>query len=298
MAIHLVTFASPRFRPRQLLLGWSGLANSVVDSVTHWNPIRLKAAGFENMFPKILLKERGCGFYAWKPFIIRNKLRESAAGDIIFYCDVGRIFPYKILDCSINFFLDWMVRHGQPMMPGVMIPWHGPMSMWTKRDAFVFMNMDFPKFHSATPIQASFSFWKNCSESQNLVNDWVNLSTNRQMISDDTSNLGRPEYFDFIEHRHDQSILSLICMGKGIRGIYVGNREPSFDCKCPCAVAKFLGSESVVLSRKGQVVLCISSLVSLLEWIARLFIKFNKPVMRPKLLESNFGNSMNSEGGS
>ena len=156
MQIHLVTFASPRFRLRQLLLGWSALANGVANTVTHWTPKNLKENRFENIFYEIKLTERGSGFYSWKPFIIEKKLHETPEGDVVFYCDVGRTFPYKLLNCSLQVFLDWMKLHDQSVMPGVQIPWHGPMSMWTKRDAFVSMSMDSPQVHSSAPHTSQF----------------------------------------------------------------------------------------------------------------------------------------------
>lgn len=281
MRIHLVTFATPRFRHRQLLLGWSALANKVVDSVTHWTPKKLLAAGFENRCPRIRLSERGSGFYAWKPFIIQKKLEMATEGDIIFYCDVGRTFPYKLLSGSLQFFLDWMKTHKQSIMPGIQIPWNGPMSIWTKRDAFVATSLDTPSIHAAVPIQASFSIWINGLDSKEIVAEWMNLSAQRQMISDDPSKLGFPELPDFYEHRHDQSLLSLVCLKRCIEGMDVGCDMPPLDAKHPSEIAKFLSGERNKTSLKGQLIASLASVVEWLEWTARKWIKFNEPQARP-----------------
>lgn len=58
----------------------------------------LRNAGFEGRCKDIKLSERGSGFWAWKPFIIDAKLREVPDGDLVFYCDVGRLHPFKLLD--------------------------------------------------------------------------------------------------------------------------------------------------------------------------------------------------------
>lgn len=282
MQIHLVTFASPRFRHRQLLLGWSALANGVVDTVTHWTPKKLKENRFESIFYEIKLTERGSGFYSWKPFIIEKKLHETPEGDVVFYCDVGRTFPYKLLNCSLQVFLDWMKHHDQSVMPGVQIPWHGPMSMWTKRDAFVSMSMDSPQVHSSAPIQASFSIWVNNPESRHIAKEWKNLSADRQMISDDASKLGLPELPDFHEHRWDQSLLSLICFKKGLKSIFLGVEEPALDTKHPSKVAKILGGEQGKGTLSGQLVSVIATIIEAIEWFVRIWIKFNKPSVQPK----------------
>jgi hypothetical protein len=277
MPIHLVTFATPRFRHRQLFLGWSALANGVANSVTHWKPKKLLAAGFENQCPRIKLSERGSGFYAWKPFIIKKTLAESPEGDIVFYCDVGRIFPYKLLSGSLQVFLDWMQKHEQTVMPGINIPWDGPMSKWTKRDAFISMSMDSPQVHSSSPIQASFSIWINCLASKEIVAEWMNLSTQRQLISDDPSVMGLPELSDFKEHRHDQSLMSLVCLKRYIKGIDLGCDMPSIDAKHPSIVTEFLNGKTSASTAKGRLVAGLASVVERLEWTTRKCIKFNEP---------------------
>lgn len=281
MQIHLVTFATTRFRHRQHLLGWSAVANKVVTCVTHWTPKKLMAAGFENRCPAIRLNERGSGFYAWKPFIIQKKLEEVLEGDIVFYCDVGRTFPYKLLSGSLEVFLDWMQKHDQTVMPGIKIPWYGPLSMWTKRDAFVSMAMDEPSIHSAAPIQAGYSIWINNFESKEIVKEWMNLSANRQLISDDPSILGFPELPDFYEHRHDQSLLSLVCLRRYIKGMDVGYKRPSIDFTNPSELTKLLSGKKNKLSLNGKLVERLASVIERAEWVARKRIKFNEPRSRP-----------------
>jgi len=276
-----VTFATPRFRHRQLFLAWSALANKVVDAVTHWTPKKLLAAGFEKRCPTIKLSERGSGFYAWKPFIIQKKLEELPEGDIVLYCDVGRTFPYKLLSGSLDVFLDWMQRHEQTVMPGIKIPWCGPMSMWTKRDAFLSLSMDTPSIHATAPIQASFSIWISSPDSKDIMNAWMILCANRQMISDDPSKLGLSELPDFYEHRWDQSLLSLVCFKHCIEGIDIGRDKPSIDAKHPSEVAKFLSGKKNRLSLRGNVIEIVATLVERSEWVARKWIKFNEPQTQP-----------------
>jgi hypothetical protein len=257
------------------------LANRVANSVTHWNPGKLLAAGFENHCPKIRLSERGSGFYAWKPFIIQRKLEEMPEGDIVFYCDVGRTFPYKLLSGSLQVFLGWMKTHKQSVIPGIKIPWGGPMSMWTKRDAFVSMAMDTPSVHATAPIQASFSIWINNPESRDIVSEWMALSANRQMISDDASKLGFPDLPDFYEHRHDQSLLSLVCLKRCIEGMDVGCDMPPLDAKHPSEVARLLSGKTAESTAQGRLVAGLASVVERLEWTARKWVKFNEPQARP-----------------
>jgi hypothetical protein len=253
--IHLVSYATPRFRHRQIILGLSARHNRVVNTVKSWNPKMLKETGFATVVHDIGLHERGSGYWAWKPFIIQKRLSEVPEGDIVLYCDVGRFFPYRILNGSINPFLKWMEKHNQDVMPGVLIPWHGTMSVWTKRDVFVFTHTDTPEYHQKVPIEASFSIWKSSDKSRRLVNEWMHLCSQRNLISDDPCTSGLKNLSDFKENRHDQTLLSICCYQAGVQGISIGNIMPSFDYRTPTGVASILWPEEIM--NKNNIVLSI-----------------------------------------
>jgi hypothetical protein len=258
MKIHLVTYATPRFRHRQIILGASGFLNSVVDTVTSWTPKKLLGAGFKERCKGISLSERGSGYWAWKPFIIAEKLRKVPDGDLVFYCDVGRGYPFKQITGSVAPYLEWMETQRQPMVPGVYIPWKGPMSMWTKRDAYVFTGMDLPAIHSAVPLQASFSFWIAGEATLALVDEWLELASQRQLISDDPSICGIPELTDFHDHRHDQTLLTLCCLKHDIAGLNIGAMMPTVDTQHPCEIASMISqAESGQKTFLGHMLDCL-----------------------------------------
>ena len=282
MRVHLVTYATPRFRLRQLVLGISAKINGVVDTVTSWNPERLLEAGFEERCKDIKLVERGSGFWAWKPFIIQRRLAEVPVGDVVFYCDVGRTYPFKLLETSMAPFFKWLEAEGQSIMPGIRIPWKGPMSVWTKRGAFVAMRMDSPEFHRAAPIQASFSFWKAGSESMRFVGHWMDLCAQRSLISDDlVTDDNYPELSDFYEHLQDQSLLSLCCFKDGFKGIDLGAAQPDFDTQHPDVVRQSIWG--ICFEPSGRAKL-LRLMVRPLEWAEnrmRKKIKFGEPRNQP-----------------
>jgi hypothetical protein len=277
MRIHLVTYATPRFRHRQLILGWSARLYRVVDTVTHWTPKKLLAAGFEERCKGIQLSERGSGFWAWKPLIIDAKLREVPAGDLVFYCDVGRRFPYKILDRPLDPFLRWMDENTQDFLPGLKISWRGPLAFWTKRDAFVCTGMNTPDIHAAASVQASFSLWRAKAASRDFVARWLDLCSVRQLISDDPSACGVPELPEFHEHRHDQSLLTLCCLKYGARALDMGNQTVPIDTRNLSQVLAFVFNlEPCANSFSGS---CLKTFAWLLEvsekWL-RKYVKFGQ----------------------
>jgi hypothetical protein len=284
MRIHLVTYATPRFRLRQWILGWSARANRVVDTVTHWTPAKLLKTGFEQRCKDVKLTERGSGYWAWKPFIIDAKLHEVPDGDLVFYCDVGRRYPFKKLTESTAPFLEWMESSHQEFVPGLQIPWKGPMAMWTKRDAFVLTGMDRPQAYLATPIQASFSFWLAGSRAREFVADWLELASRRELISDDSSVCGKPELPDFHDHRHDQSLLTLCCLRKGWRGIDLGCDLPAIDTQHPSEVSRLMrGGVGGEPTTAGRIVAALVSPLEAVEARLRRKVSFGDPIPEPSV---------------
>ena len=284
MRVHLVTYATPRFRLRQLILGASARLNCVADTVTSWTPEMLLKAGFEKRCKDIKLSERGSGFWAWKPFIIQKKLVEIPAGDVVFYCDVGRIYPFKKLETPITPLLEWMTNHGQTVMPGVRIPWKGPMSMWTKRKAFVTKLMDLTEYHRATPIQASFSLWQSHATSLNLVDEWMTLSARRDLISDDPDDSELNPLPDYHENRHDQSLLSLCCLERGITGIDIGTQMPDVDAQHPTEVMRLMGHRDFKIGVSGKLLRALVMPLERLEQKLREKVKFGEPRIEPDFM--------------
>lgn len=238
--IHLVSFATPQFRHRQIILGLSGRLNRVVDTVTDWTPRKLQSAGFGSENTGIKLSERGSGFWSWKPFIITRCLENMTEGEILLYCDVGRVYPFKLLDQPLDPFVRWMDEVRQDVMPGIEIPWNGPAIRWTKRDALVALKMDHANMHCLPPVQASFSLWRVTEANRALASEWMRLCADRQLVSDDPSRFFGGEHPEFREHRHDQALWTLLCRKRGIRAIKLGFKKPPFDEKHPSEVARYL----------------------------------------------------------
>jgi hypothetical protein len=261
MRIHLISYATGIFLHRQWFLAKSALANRVVDTATNWTPAKLIAAGFNRRAPDISLDSRGSGYWAWKPFIIEHTLSRIPDGDIVLYCDVGRRNHFKLLDRPLDPFVEWMDAHHQDVMPGVRIPWKGPMSMWTKRDAFFFTGMDTPGAHETTPIQASFSLWRAGADSRSLAGQWMDWCAQPRLVNDDKSSCGLAETPNFVDHRHDQSLLTLCCLQHGIKGLDLGNELPPIDTQHPSEVSGWLFPHT---ERRVSVT---GSLIKTLAWL-------------------------------
>jgi hypothetical protein len=269
LPFHLTSYATAKYRHRQVFLNASALANGVVATAVSWNPRKLVNAGFTRMAPDISLAERGSCFWAWKPFIILRALESIAEGETVLYCDAGRKYPYILLDTPLDPFVSWMDEHNQDIMPGVYIPWNGPMYVWTKHDAFAGAAVDGESVRRAAPIQASFSLWRNHEATRIFVREWLSWCVQRKLISDDPSVCVEAEATDFKAHRHDQSLLNLCCHKRGICGIDIGPSEPFWNERDPSHVLKHVFGADSPTTTAGKAIALVARPIQAVEQALR-----------------------------
>jgi hypothetical protein len=72
------------------------------------------------------------------------------------------------------------------------------------------MNCDSPKYSESNQRLASFSLWKKSNFTIDFINEFLDYAQDERLITDLENQCGYPNYPDFKEHRHDQSIFSLL----------------------------------------------------------------------------------------
>jgi hypothetical protein len=75
-------------------------------------------------------------------------------------------------------------------------------------DLFTYLNMNNEKYLNSIQHQASALCILKCDKTYNLIKEWYNISCNYNLL-DDSTNIYINDY-TFREHRHDQSIFSLL----------------------------------------------------------------------------------------
>lgn len=89
---------------------------------------------------------------------------------------------------------------------------------FTKRDAFVLMDADEKYFYEPPQADAQFIAFKNTPQAREFVEEWLGYCTDERILTDIPSSQGKPDFNDFRDHRHDQSILSLVVKKRMKRG--------------------------------------------------------------------------------
>jgi len=159
----------------------------------------------------ILNKPRGAGYWMWKPFIILESFKNLNEGDIVIYSDAG----LKVIG-NLNPLFQ-VAQEGSKdgrvifKLPAVGVPYHIA-KQWTKRDTFVLMNCDEAKYWDANMSNGAVSVWKKTSENTMLLMEWLETLKDPRIVTDDLNICGKPNFLEFKDHRHDQSVLSLLAI--------------------------------------------------------------------------------------
>jgi hypothetical protein len=154
---------------------------------------------------KILQRERGNGYWSWKPYIIKKTLDKINDDDLLIYSDSGLSFVDGIDDL-----IDYMDKDEKKILSFRLEDFHLS-KIWTKRDCFYYMGLDYEPFLSNPQILASYMIMRKNKFSVKFVNEWLEYSMDYRCITDDPNTCGLENYSEFRDHRHDQSIFSLLC---------------------------------------------------------------------------------------
>ena len=151
---------------------------------------------------RILRHERGAGYWLWKPYIILKYLKTLNEGDYLFYCDSGSVFINSV-DHLIALNQDITVFHLDPVAGN-------KETLQTKRDCFVIMGCEDPKYMYTLPRHAGFQLYRKCNKSIEFVSEYLEYCQDERLITDQDNVMWKPNYHEFRNHRHDQSIFSLL----------------------------------------------------------------------------------------
>lgn len=156
---------------------------------------------------KILSSKRGAGYWLWKPYLINKTIEKINYGDYLVYMDSGAMF---IGDPSS--YLEQIDDSG--ILSFSMVQ---KTSKWTKGDCFFEINGENKNdFKDVNQLQATYIFFKKTDFSIGFIKKWLDFCTKENLITD-SPNLYMNNFEDFIDHRHDQSIFSLLGYNQKIK---------------------------------------------------------------------------------
>lgn len=213
MKIYLLSFATKSFE-----LSQDRLCNSAQKyNIKHYFKYRLndlRQTDFYRDNYSVLKGKKGAGYWLWKPYYIYQALTKLKENDYLIYADAGIEFvhnPRLIISSfpreSILLFYDGGMHTNE---------------QYVKEDCYILMNCNSRAYRDSPQVQASFQIYKNNKQSRQFVREWLSLCQNPNILTD-SPNIWGEESPNFVAHRHDQSVLSLLAVKHKI----MLHRDPS-----------------------------------------------------------------------
>lgn len=199
--MYLVNFADQKFLAAQKFNSKTALNIGKFKFVFEYNN-EIIDADFFLRYKNILTQSKGAGYWLWKPYIIKDALRKINDDEVLLYSDSA---SYFIRDARVLEKLPTLFE--QDVIP-FELEW--PESMFTKRDAFTMMQLEGYGYENSNQRLASFILIRKSNFSVAFFDEYLNYCCNEQILTDLPNACGLPNFSDFVAHRHDQSIFSLL----------------------------------------------------------------------------------------
>jgi len=216
--IKIITFANGNYtESRDILV--SIIRNMNVGQVIKYTDNDLGVDFFEK-YKEILSFSRGYGYWVWKPFLILKSLMESNPDDIIFYVDSTDLPTKKLFEYINNHFIENDI---------LLFRQNYPHDNWTKKDCFILMDCDGDKYHNQIQLEAGAIAIKKTNFNIKLMEEWLNYCSNKFIVSDLPNICGFENHINFVEHRHDQSILTNLAIKYDIKSQQLDDSYISYN---------------------------------------------------------------------
>lgn len=162
---------------------------------------------------EILSQRRGGGYWLWKPYFILKTLKMMPDNDILVYGDSSGVFRdgiYDLLklvkDKDLIVFPNFHSNRGYIKRVVIDEIANGDESILDKQH-----------------LDLSLFVMRNTAKTRAIIEEWLNYCEKPELLTDIAS---KNEYKDFKDHRHDQSILSVM-YNKNPSGFYLYDPYPA-----------------------------------------------------------------------
>ena len=166
------------------------------------NDSTIGEAYYNQLSPELRKSTIGFHCWSWKPYIILNTMLKEPINTIIVYLDSG-----AYLKRNIQSLITLAERYGRVFFNN----WHDN-TKYCKCEPVnsqLRSKTEQKRFMNKLQLDASFMLIKNTIENQEFIKKWLNLCMNYDFVSDSKS-FNCQEGKSFIDHRHDQALLTLV----------------------------------------------------------------------------------------
>lgn len=182
-------------------------------------------AEFKKSFNPFIYR-RGYGYWKWKAYLCKKMLDTLEINDILIWSDAGTVFNSKAEE-KFKEYINLTIESQSGILAFQQDKYIE--KQYTKADCFAYFNVLNDK-----NITNTAQFWAGCwmirktDDSVDFINRWYKaINDEFDLISDKQSKL--PNFKEFIEHRHDQSVFSILVKQYDIEFVSCEDLESSLS---------------------------------------------------------------------
>jgi len=199
---YLVSFATKDFEPSRRRMEQSALKFGIY-KFHSYTTFDLKKTFYFYKRKEIFRYKRGFGLWLWKPYIILKSLEKLNDGDILLYVDAGCEFindPSSLISLARNNASGIVAFDCRPLQN----------KQFVKRKTFINMDCDNHYHWDNHHVIATVILFKKCQKTILFVKEWLRECEVVSSLLPEIKEPNDDNFSDFIAHREDQSILSLL----------------------------------------------------------------------------------------
>jgi len=203
MKIHLISYGDHNYVNQKVILKKTAVNSLFFNSVSIFSLADL-GQSFLKVFHNVIFQQKGGGFWIWKPYLIKAIYDELSSEDVLVYCDAGCIIN-NLGKKRFDDYID-MIADSETGTLAFELP-HKEIE-YTKREVFDYFKSG-QEMLDSNQLMATIVLFRKTKHATEIINQWYNVLYDDPLLF--TDEMDRKNQDDtFIDHRHDQSILSVI----------------------------------------------------------------------------------------
>ena len=215
--VHLSTFAACSSARRLPQFAREALSSGFFDVVHALTREQLEPAFLRSHGAYLSPSVRGCGYWTWKPQALLQTLLAVPEGDVVVYVDAGASLHPE--NCARFWhYVTLAAAHPHSVLSFQMLAARQPVeAAWSKADSARHFNLSADSEHLQSPqLHATYFFLTHSASTLALVREWRDAAVAEGYhLVDDSPSARAAEAPGFVEHRHDQSLWSLLRKARG-----------------------------------------------------------------------------------
>lgn len=202
MKKHLITYGDDFYKSQREFLRETATASGFFDEIQIFTPGDIDTE-FADSRKDILQRKTGGGYWIWKPYFIKKVLGNIETDDVLIYCDAGCMIN-KAGKERFNDYIDMLIESDTGTID-FKVP-HREYE-YTKQEVFDYFGSS-EEIINSDQLMSTILLFRKCAHSSMLVDKWYNTVYDQASLFTDEQRVH--QHPDFIDHRHDQSVFSVI----------------------------------------------------------------------------------------